>query len=144
METHRNFKQIYFSMVFWSQPPPQLCNSFLTVFEKTGFSWWSLSSAVIFGAVFLWSFLTISLRVRRSLSDNFRFLPEICFSKEVFPSFPNAVITFETVFLATPNNSAVFVTLAPAIRAPTIWPLLKSDRSAILMNFDKFLRRISI
>ena len=57
-------------------------------------------------------------------------------SEEVFPSFSNVVITFETVLLATPNNSMVFVTLTPAIRKPTIWPLLNSERSAILMNFD--------
>ena len=71
-------------------------------------------------------------RVRRSLSDSFRFLLEFCFSEEVFPSFLNTVITFERILLSTLNNTAVFVTLAPAIRAPTVWPLLKFDRSANL------------
>ena len=56
-----------------------------------------------------------------------------------FPSFSNAVITFQTVVLATPNTSAVVVTLA---RLPyqhqQFRPLLKSDRSAILMNFINF------
>ena len=97
---------------------------------------WSLSSAVIFRAVFLWSFLTIRVRVERSLSDSFRFLPEFCFSEEFFPSYSNGVIIFVTVLLTTSNNWAVFVTLVPAIRAPTIRLLLKSDRSAILINFD--------
>ena len=69
---------------------------------------------------------------------------EFCFSEEVFPSFSNAVITFERVLLATPNNSAVFVTLVPVIWAPTIRPLLKSDRTAILMNFYLFLLIISV
>jgi hypothetical protein len=35
--------------------------------------------------------------------------------------------TLETVALDTPNNTAVFVTDAPAKRAPTICPLSKSD-----------------
>ena len=48
----------------------------------------------------------------------------------------NAVITLKIVLIATPNTSMVFVTLAPALRAPTIWSILKPDRSAILMNFD--------
>ena len=47
-------------------------------------------------------------------------LPEFSFSEVVFPSFSNAVITFETVLLATLNNSAIFVRLTLAIRAPTI------------------------
>ena len=115
---------------------PALCFSLLTVFKEIGFSRWSLSSAVIFGAVFLWSFLTIRVRVRRSLTDSVNFLPEFCLCEEVFPSFSNAVITFQTVLLATQNNSGFFVTLESAIRALTIWPLLKSNRSAILMNFD--------
>ena len=79
-------------------------------------------STVIFRAVFLWSFVTTRLRLRRSLSNNFRFRPEFCFSAEVFSSFSNVLIIFKTVLLATSNNSAVFVTRAPANRAPTIWP----------------------
>ena len=50
---------------------------------------------------------------------SFHFLPEFCFSEEVFPSFSNAVITFETVIFATLNNSAVFVIQAPVIQAQT-------------------------
>ena len=52
----------------------------------------------------------------------------VLLSKVFFPSFSNAAIIFETVLLATPNNSAVFATLAPAIRAQTTCLLLKSDR----------------
>ena len=107
---------------------PAFCSSLSTVFEETGYLRWSFSLAVIFGAAFLWSFLTIHVRVQRSLPDSFRFLPEFCFYEEVFPSFSSAVITFEIIFLATLNNSAVF-----AIRVPTIWPLLKYDRSTLLI-----------
>ena len=53
-------------------------------------------------------------------------------------------ITFETLLLATPYNSMFFLTLAPAIWAPTIWPPLKSDRSDVLMNFDLFLQVIAV
>ena len=119
---------------------PASCSSILC-FWGNGFSRGSLSSAVIFGAVFLWFFLTIHIRVRRSLSDGYRFLPEFCFCEEICPSFPYTVITFETVLLATPNKSLVYVTLAPGIRATTIWPLLKF---AILMNFDLFIQMISV
>ena len=134
MEMPGNFKQIYFNMVFWLQSSHEI--QFLRVFEEIGFSRRSLSCAVIFRAVFLWSFLTIRIRIWQSLSDSFHFLPEFCFSEEVFPSFSNAVFTFETALLATPNNSVVFVTRAPATWTPTIWTLLNSDRSAILMNFN--------
>ena len=101
---------------------PALCNSLLKGFEEAGFWKWSLSFTVIFGAVFLWSFQTIHVRVRQSLSDSFRFLPEFCFNDKVFP-FSNAAITLR--LLARPNNSAIFVTLVPSIRAPTIWTLFK-------------------
>ena len=114
---------------------PALCSSILTIFEGTGFSRRLLRSAVIFGAIFLWYFQTIQVRVKRSLLDSFRFLPEITFSEEVFPSFSNAIITSETEHRAASNNSAVFETLAPAIKEQTIWPLLNSNISAILMNF---------
>jgi hypothetical protein len=46
-----------------------------------------------------------------------------------------ADITLETVALDTPNNVAVFVTDAPAKRAPTICPLSKSDKSYIFRFF---------
>ena len=88
---------------------PTLCSSLLTVFEETEFPTWLLSSAIIFGAVFLWSFRTIRVKVRQSLSDRFRFLPWFWLEEEVLPSFSNPVITFQTVPLATPNNSAVFI-----------------------------------
>ena len=114
-----------------------LCSFFLTVLEKTGFF-------IKLYCNFRSCILAILSNNPRSLSESFYFLPEFCFSEEVFPSFSNAVITFETVPLATQNNSADFVTLAPAIRAPTIWPILKSNKSAILMNFDKFILMISV
>ena len=116
---------------------PALRSTLLTVFEETEFLKWSLISAVIFGAVFLWSFLTIPVRVWQSLSNSFRFFfSEFCLSEKIFPPFWNAVTTFQTVLLTTRNNSAV-------LRAPTIWSLLKFDWSAILMNFDSFLLMIS-
>ena len=131
MNTSGNFKQIYFDKVFLLQPsrdirlcspPPSYSFWVNRILER-----WLFISVIIFRTVFLWPFQTI----RRSLSGSFRFLPEFCFSGEVFPSFSNAVITFKAVMLASPNNSVGFVT----VRAPTIWPLLKSDRSA---NFNEF------
>ena len=56
-------------------------------------------------------------RVRQSLSDSFRFLPEFYFSDEVIPFFSNPVINSEACLHATPNNSAVSVILLPAIGA---------------------------
>ena len=110
-----------------------LCSSLLTVLEETGFSRLSLSSAVIFGAVNLPNNPrknpTVSIRLL-SLSSR------VLLQWEFFSSFSNAVVTFVTVLLPTANKSAVFITLASAIRAPTFWPLLKSSRSAVLMNFD--------
>ena len=95
---------------------PALCCSLFTVFEETGFSRWSLSTAVIFGGVFLWPLLSIHVRFRRSLSDSFWFLPAFCLSERVFPSFSNAVISFETVLVATPNNLSFFLTQASLLR----------------------------
>jgi hypothetical protein len=46
-----------------------------------------------------------------------------------------ADITLETVALDTPNNAAVFVTDAPAKRAPMIYPLSKSDKSPFFWFF---------
>ena len=52
-------------------------------------SWFSnsLISIFILNRTFLSSFLTICLRVRRFKSNSFRFLPEFCFSVEVFSFF---------------------------------------------------------
>ena len=61
-----------------------LCSSLLTFFHETGFSRRLLSFAVIFGTVFLGSLLTIYVRVQWSLSDSFRFLPELCLRGKVF------------------------------------------------------------
>ena len=63
---------------------PALCSSLLEVFKESRFSRWSLSSAIIFRAVSLWSFLTLCVKVWRSQSDSFCFLPEFWFSEEVF------------------------------------------------------------
>ena len=127
----------FFNMVFWLQLSREirLCAALLTVFEENGFLRWSLNSVAIFGTSFFWFFLTIHVRVRQVQSDSFRFLSDFCFSEEVFLSFSKAVITFETALLATSNNSAVFVTLVPVIWAPIISTLLKSYKSAILINF---------
>ena len=106
IETSGNFKQIYFIMVFDCCPPVK--SDFVqlpfTVFEETMFSRWSLSSAVIFGVIFLWTFLMTHIRVWQSLSGSFRFLLEFCFSEEVFLSFSNAVIIFKTVLLVASNK----------------------------------------
>lgn len=59
---------------------------------------------------------------RRSLSGRFGFLPEICFVKEVVFFFCLKTVSRQFL-LDTPNISGVFVTLAPAIPALTIWPL---------------------
>ena len=122
METLGNFKQFF---TWFSDCCPQVKSGFQQLSSNNFWGKW-----VIFGAVFLRSFWTI-----RARAISFHFLPEFCFGEEVFPSFSNAVITFETVLFVTTNNSAVLV---PAIRAATIWPLLKSDRFTILMNFDNF------
>jgi hypothetical protein len=63
------------------------------------------------------------------------FRPVFLFADVVFPWFVYADITLETVALDTPNNVAVFVTDAPAKRAPTICPLSKSDKSPIFRFF---------
>ena len=55
-------------------------------------------------------FLSVSLQVRPVL---FRFL-------EIFPCFLNSVIVLEIEALEKPSSSAVLVTEAPAIQAPTI------------------------
>ena len=85
---------------------PSFFSSLLTVFEVTGFSRWSLSSTVIFRGIFV----TIPKYSCKSLTApiSFHFLPEFSFSEMVLP-FSNAVVIFETVFLATSNNSVVFV-----------------------------------
>ena len=135
-ETPGNFNQIYFNMLFWLQPSREIrpcAVPLLQILRKLSSR--GGHSAQLFRAVFLWSFLTIRPRVRRSLSDGFRFIPEFCFSEEVF-LLSQLLSTFETVLLAKPNNSALFVTLVPVLRAPTIWPLCKSDRSATLISFD--------
>jgi hypothetical protein len=79
----------------------------------------------------MWFFETILLNVRRSLSVNVNFRPLFLFADVLFPWFMYADITLETVTLDTPNNVAVFVTDAPAKRAPTVCPLSKPDKSPI-------------
>ena len=134
METAGKFKQIYFNMIFWLLPFSEIwlyAASFLLLLKKTRFSRWSLNSVVIFGAVFLWSFQKIRIRSQRSLSDRFHFFLELCFSEEVFPSF---IKCCRYVWDNTPCYTKIFrgfVKLAPAIQVPSIWPLLKSDRTAI-------------
>ena len=85
----------------------------------------SLSSAVILGARFLRSTLTIQIKARRSLSDSFLLLSEFCLVEEVFRFLSKAVITFDTVPLEILSIWPVSVTLAPAIRAPTNCPVGK-------------------
>ena len=131
--------QIYFDMLFWLQP---YCELRLCAAPSYSF-WinWVLDMVIKLYSNFRSCILVVlPNNPRKSLTVpiSFRFFPEFCFGEEIFPSFWNAVITFERVLLATPNNSAVFVIQEPAIRAPIIWPLLKSDISTILMNFDYF------
>ena len=122
METPENFKPSNLNVVFWLQLSREIRLCAVPFLRKMGSRDGHKAQLLwaIFEAVFLWSFLT----TRQVLLNSFRFLPEFCFSEEVFFSFSNAVITFETVLLAIPNNSADFVTLASVIRAPTIWPLI--------------------
>ena len=107
METPRNFKQIYFDMVFWLQPSREirLCWSLLTV--------WVLEMIIKlccnFQSCVFYISIPIRLRVRRSPADSFRFLPEFCFGKEVLLSFLNAVMTFKTARFDIPNNSVVLL-----------------------------------
>jgi hypothetical protein len=54
---------------------------------------------------------------------------------DVFPWFVYADITLESVAFDAPNTAAVFVTDAPAKRAPTTCPLSKSDKSPIFRFF---------
>jgi hypothetical protein len=63
------------------------------------------------------------------------FSPLFLFVEDVFPWFVYADITLETVALDTANNLALFVTDAPAKRAPTIYALSKSDKSPIFGFF---------
>ena len=58
---------------------------------------------------------TIPIKQRSSFFQSFASV------KRFFPFYSNAVITFETVFIGTLNDSVFFfLTLAPAIRAPAI------------------------
>lgn len=108
-----------------------LWSSRRTVFVETVLLKWVLSSAVTFAAVVLCCLATILFNVRRSLSVNFGFRPLFLFADDVLPCFVYAVITVDTVARETLNSSAVFVTDAPANRAPMICPLSKSERSHI-------------
>lgn len=71
------------------------------------------------------------LHVRRFLSVNFGFRPLFLFADDALSCFVYAVITVNTVAYKTLSSSAVFVTDAPANRAPTICLLSKSERSRI-------------
>jgi hypothetical protein len=85
-------------------------------------------------AVVQWSFETILLNVRRSLSVNVDFRPRSLFA-DVFPRLAYAEITLVTVALETPSNVADLVTDAPAERTPRIRPLSKSDKFPIFPHF---------
>ena len=113
-KTSVNFKQIYSSMVFWLQSYREM--RLYAVFWGNWVFEMVIKPCCNFRSCIL-VILPNNLRIRvwRSLSNSFRFLPEFYFSEEVFPSFPNALITFNTVLLSTPNNSVVFLTQAPAI-----------------------------
>ena len=109
METPGNLEQFF--LIWFSDCKPSVKPGFMQL--PFFFFFWgnwvlemSLRTAVIFGAVFLWAFLTIRLRVQRTQSDTFCFLLEFCFSKEVFPYFSNAVITFETTHSYTKSSSS--------------------------------------
>ena len=147
METPENFKLI---LIWFSVCNPPVKSGFVQLpsysFSETGFSRWTLSSAVIFRAVLLWSFQTIRVTVSPTVPiRQFSLFSRVLLQwGGFFPLFLNVVITFETFFLAILNNSAVFVTLAPTIRAPAIWHLFESDRYSILMNFDLFLLILSV
>jgi hypothetical protein len=58
--------------------------------------------------------------MRRSVSVNVEICPLFLFADVVFPWFVYADITLKTVALDATDNVAVFVTDAPAKRAPMI------------------------
>jgi hypothetical protein len=66
---------------------------------------------------------------------NVDFRPLFLFAVVVFPWIVYAHITIETVALDTHNDVSVFVTDAPAKRAPTICPLSESEKSPIFRFF---------
>ena len=95
----------------------------------------------------LWSFLTICLSVQRSLLGIFCLLPVLLLWESFFSIFSQmqSFISRQYFWLHQVILCLfVFLTLAPTIRARRIWPLLKSDRTAIWMNFDIFLLTISV
>ena len=104
-----------------------LCRYRRTVFVHTGSVRCVFTSAVVFRFR-----ATILANVLTSLSDNFRFPLQLLLLDVVRPSSLYAHITLDTVARETSQSVAVWDTEAPARRAPTICPLLKSDMSPII------------
>ena len=136
METLGNFK---FILICFSDCSP-LVNSGCMQLLYILWGNWVLEMVIKISwkirGVFLWSFLRVTLR--RSRSDSFHFLPVL--RRFLLLSLMLSLLSRQYSLLQ-PIIQRVFVTLAPAIRAPTFWPLLKSDRSIILIKFDLFLLR---
>lgn len=118
----------------------QFCRVFLAndFFLGTEFPKCSIKSAVTVGAAILWSFLIFHVTILWDLSPSYGFLLGSCFDGEVFPYDSKDLIIFETVPYNTLNISAIYVMLAPAVRASTMWLLWNSYRAVILMNFNYF------
>lgn len=120
-----------------------LCRYRRTVFVHTGSVRCVFTSAVIADAVVFRFRATILVNVLTSLSDNFRFPLQLLLLEVVRPSCSYAHITLDTVARETSQSVAVLDTDAPARRAPTICPLLKSDMSPIIPLYSYDLTFIS-
>jgi hypothetical protein len=103
----------------------------MSVFVETGSSRWIFSSA----AVVLWFFLNNPSHCMTISFCQCWFLSTVPLRCVVFPWFTYDNITLKTVPLDTPNNVAVFTTVAPAKCTITICPLSKLGKSPIIPFF---------
>ena len=139
MEIPGNYK---FILIWFSDCSPPQKSSFVQFLSHSFWVNWVLNLCCNFQSCIL--MILPNNLYKSPYQTAFAFFRSFASVRRFFLFFSNAVFTFETALLATPNNSVVFVTLAPAIWSSTIWPLLKSDRCAILMNFDLFLLMVSV
>ena len=93
----------------------------------------AFNSAVSWAAVVCVFLDTIRIVPRHPFSDSFLLRRQLLLLDVVHPSWWYANITLDTVALNTPQRLAVLVTDAPVRHAPTICPLLNSDKSPIML-----------
>ena len=146
-ETPWNFKQIYSNMIAALKWNPPLCNSLLTVFDETWFSKWSLSSAEFFRSCVL-----------INLPKNPRWSPTVPIRQLSFSSW--VLLQWRGFFFflkcchysrdSTPCYNKQFIGFcytSACRRAPTIWPLFKSDRSNLkefrLVSYDNISKKMT-